>query len=90
MRGLTLNLASIHQTEYPRGFSEVGETKQLLIAIVASSFLFSDDCPSYVIHRFEKNIKRCFYFNFSSSVFTCLFDNFYNIFRVWVFIYFYI
>ncbi|AUC16520.1 hypothetical protein BTO06_15780 [Tenacibaculum sp. SZ-18] len=38
MRGLVLNFASTHQTENPRGFSEVGENKQLLIAIVASSF----------------------------------------------------
>ncbi|MAQ39629.1 MAG: hypothetical protein CMH15_01010 [Mesonia sp.] len=35
MRGLSLNFASTHQTENPRGFSEVGENKQLLIAIVA-------------------------------------------------------
>ncbi|MDC6391167.1 hypothetical protein PP182_20950, partial [Maribacter sp. PR1] len=34
MRGLALNFASTHQTENPRGFSEVGENKQLLIAIV--------------------------------------------------------
>ena len=34
MRGLALNFASTHQTENPQGFSEVGENKQLLIAIV--------------------------------------------------------
>jgi len=34
LRGLALNLASTHQTENSRGFSEVGENKQLLIAIV--------------------------------------------------------
>ncbi|MDC6389904.1 hypothetical protein PP182_14495, partial [Maribacter sp. PR1] len=34
MRGLALNFASTHQTENPRGFSEVGENKQLFIAIV--------------------------------------------------------
>jgi len=34
LRGLALNFASTHQTENPRGFSEVGENKQLLIAIV--------------------------------------------------------
>ncbi|ARN77491.1 hypothetical protein BST97_05555 [Nonlabens spongiae] len=38
MRGLALNFASTHQTENPRGFSEVGENKQLLIAIVVVSF----------------------------------------------------
>ncbi|APY06868.1 hypothetical protein BWZ20_00510 [Winogradskyella sp. J14-2] len=38
MRGLALNFASTHQAENPLGFSEVGENKQLLIAIVASSF----------------------------------------------------
>jgi hypothetical protein len=40
LRGLVLNFASTHQTENPRGFSEVGENKQLLIAIVGKSFLF--------------------------------------------------
>ncbi|HIB36819.1 MAG TPA: hypothetical protein EYO36_04515 [Mesonia sp.] len=39
MRGLALNFASTHRTENPRGFSEVGENKQLLIAIVGISFL---------------------------------------------------
>ncbi len=38
LRGLALNFASTHQTENPCGFSEVGENKQLLIAIVVSSF----------------------------------------------------
>ena len=40
LRGLALNFASTHQTENPRGFSEVVENKQLLIAIVVRSFLF--------------------------------------------------
>ena len=40
LRELALNFASTHQTENPRGFSEVGENKQLLIAIVVCSFLF--------------------------------------------------
>jgi len=39
LRGLALNLASTHQAENPRRFSEVGENKQLLIAIVGGSFL---------------------------------------------------
>ncbi|RNC86443.1 MAG: hypothetical protein ED556_09130 [Winogradskyella sp.] len=38
MRGFVLNFASTHQTENPRGFSEVGENKQLLIAIVSCSY----------------------------------------------------
>ncbi|OZV66252.1 hypothetical protein CA834_14520 [Winogradskyella aurantia] len=38
MRGLALNFASTHKTENPRGFSEVGENKQLLIAIVVHRF----------------------------------------------------
>jgi len=38
LRGLVLNFASTHQTENPRGFSEVGENKQLLIAIVVKRF----------------------------------------------------
>jgi len=42
LRGLALNFASTQQTENPRGFSEVGENKQLLIAIVvASAFYFN-------------------------------------------------
>jgi len=40
LRGLARNLASTHRTENPRGFSEVSENKQLLIAIVGSSFYF--------------------------------------------------
>ncbi|APX99743.1 hypothetical protein BWR22_05270 [Lacinutrix venerupis] len=40
MRGLALNFVSTHQTENPRGFSEVGENKQLLIAIVGHSYFF--------------------------------------------------
>jgi len=39
LRGLALNFTSKHQTENPGGFSEVGESKQLLIAIVGNSFL---------------------------------------------------
>jgi len=37
LRGLAINFASTHQTENPLGFSEVGENKQLLIAIVSKS-----------------------------------------------------
>src|SRR5690606_25165830 len=37
--GLALNFASTHQTENPRGFSEVVENKQLLIAIVGKRYL---------------------------------------------------
>ncbi|PRX57504.1 hypothetical protein CLV81_1509 [Flagellimonas meridianipacifica] len=36
---LAVNFISTHQTENPRGFSEVGENKQLLIAIVVCSFI---------------------------------------------------
>ncbi len=39
-RGLALNFASTHQTENPRGFSEVGENQQLLIAIVGHSVFY--------------------------------------------------
>jgi len=35
---LPAGFASTHQTENLRGFSEVGENKQLLIAIVVASF----------------------------------------------------
>jgi hypothetical protein len=41
LRGLALNFASTHQAENPRGFSEVGENKQLLIANVGVSFYFT-------------------------------------------------
>ncbi|GFD96350.1 hypothetical protein KUL154_50830 [Alteromonas sp. KUL154] len=37
MRGLALNFESMHQAENPRGFSEVGDNKQLLITIVVHS-----------------------------------------------------
>jgi len=43
LRGLALNFASTHQTENPRGFSEVGENKQLLIAIVVVSLFILYD-----------------------------------------------
>jgi len=36
LRGIALNLTSIHQAENPREFSEAGENKQLLIAIVVA------------------------------------------------------
>jgi len=42
LRGLALNFASTRQTENPRGFSEAGKNKQLLIAIVVNSFIFLD------------------------------------------------
>ena len=43
---LALNFASTHQTENPRGFSEVGENMQLLIAIVVRSYFYLDLCTS--------------------------------------------
>ncbi|MAT56279.1 MAG: hypothetical protein CMN32_17550 [Saprospirales bacterium] len=56
MRGLALNLASTHQTENPRGFSEVDENKQLLIAIVGGSFLFF--IGRYVFNYFYNLVRR--------------------------------
>ena len=38
LRGLALNFVSTHQAENSRGFSEVGENQQLLIAIVVERF----------------------------------------------------
>jgi hypothetical protein len=38
LRGLAHNFASTYQAENPRGFSEAGENKQLLIAIVVQRF----------------------------------------------------
>jgi len=38
LRDLAVSFTSTHQTENPQGFSEVGENKQLLIAIVVLSF----------------------------------------------------
>ncbi|MEZ7496844.1 hypothetical protein QO206_15215 [Leeuwenhoekiella aequorea] len=40
LRGLTLTFASTRQAENPRGFSEVGRNKQLLIAIVSNRFSY--------------------------------------------------
>tara|TARA_R110002049_G_scaffold206269_1_gene376772 strand:- start:10399 stop:10539 length:141 start_codon:yes stop_codon:yes gene_type:complete len=40
LRGLALNFASTHQAENPRGFSKVGENKELLMAIVVRSYFF--------------------------------------------------
>jgi hypothetical protein len=42
---LALNFASTHQTENPRGFSEVGENKQLLIAIVVQRYMYFEQYP---------------------------------------------
>jgi hypothetical protein len=39
LRGLALNFASTQQTENAQGFSEIGQNKQLFIAIV---------CPVWV------------------------------------------
>lgn len=36
MRGLAFNFASTYQAENPRGFSQVGKNKQLLIGIVCA------------------------------------------------------
>ncbi|PTM05729.1 MAG: hypothetical protein DA405_02650 [Bacteroidetes bacterium] len=55
MRGLTLNFTSTHQIENPRGFSEVGENKQLLIAIVGKSLFFN---LSYYRLPFRKDDKN--------------------------------
>jgi len=50
LRGLVFNLASTHQAENPRGFSEVGEDKQLLIAIVVC-FAFFANYPIYFLEQ---------------------------------------
>ena len=52
LRGLTRNLANKNRIENPRGFSEVGENKQLLIAIVVHSF--------YISLRINSNLKGTF------------------------------
>jgi hypothetical protein len=49
LRGLAVNFTNTHQTENPRGFSEVGENKQLLIAIVVLSYFI------YNIHFLGQN-----------------------------------
>jgi hypothetical protein len=54
LRGLALNFASTHQTENPRGFSEVVENKQLLIAIVVTSFFNN---LKFVLHFHFRNIQ---------------------------------
>jgi len=40
LRGLALNFAVTHQIENPRGFSEVGDNKQLRMAIVMLSLFY--------------------------------------------------
>ncbi|APY09529.1 hypothetical protein BWZ20_15015 [Winogradskyella sp. J14-2] len=63
MRGLAINFASTHQTENPRGFSEVGENQQLLIAIVGNSFY-------YFFFSFKCILSfNYFVFNFFSKLF---------------------
>ncbi|RYH73053.1 hypothetical protein EVU94_10275 [Flavobacteriaceae bacterium 144Ye] len=62
LRGLALNFASTHQTENPRGFSEVVENKQLLIAIVTKSYFFiifrlSDVLLSNIFTRYTPFVK---------------------------------
>ncbi|ARN77384.1 hypothetical protein BST97_04970 [Nonlabens spongiae] len=50
MRDLAINFESTHQTENPRGFSEVGENKQLLIAIVVVRYyIFSSSIRSNIL-----------------------------------------
>ncbi|MAZ72727.1 MAG: hypothetical protein CMC70_06235 [Flavobacteriaceae bacterium] len=46
---LALNFASTHQAENPRGFSEVSENKQLLIAIVVLSTFNSASSKGHLI-----------------------------------------
>jgi hypothetical protein len=53
LRGLALNFANTHQTENPQGFSEVGENKQLLIAIVGGSFFTFLNAFAYGLWRFR-------------------------------------
>ena len=55
LRGLALNFTSTHQTENPRGFSEVGENKQLLIAIVVCSYFFINSVNGRISIEFDSN-----------------------------------
>jgi len=57
LRGLALNFASTHQAENQQGFSEVGENKQLLIAIVGSC-LYSFSTFSGVITSLFFSLKN--------------------------------
>ncbi|PQJ18727.1 hypothetical protein BSU00_12625 [Tenacibaculum sp. SG-28] len=54
MRVLVFNFASTHQTENPCGFLEVDENKQLLIAIVVTSILFSSQFGFDFPHLFNE------------------------------------
>ncbi|PSG87310.1 hypothetical protein C7H52_11190 [Aurantibacter aestuarii] len=61
MRDLALNFTSTHQAENPRGFSEVGENKQLLIAIVVRwlfIFLCSNISVLLVRQIFQLHISK--------------------------------
>lgn len=59
LHGLVLNFASTHQIENPLGFSEVGNNKQLLIAIVGISVYLSIFCIS-IINRSEPSADLVF------------------------------
>ncbi|MAX71895.1 MAG: hypothetical protein CMC76_12495 [Flavobacteriaceae bacterium] len=69
MRGLAVNFASTHQTENPRGFSEVGENKQLLIAIVSIRFYFLWNYVKFCRSVFVEYCGHYFFSNFSRFVF---------------------
>ncbi|RCS28516.1 hypothetical protein DUT90_00180 [Polaribacter sp. WD7] len=53
MRGLALNFANRHQTENPRRFSEVGENKQLHIAIVTTRYFSSTVNDLRLVLKFQ-------------------------------------
>jgi len=56
LRVLAINFASTHQAENPRGFSEVGENQQLLIAIVLVAQLLK-----YTKKKLHKNYRFCIF-----------------------------
>lgn len=56
--GTALDLASTYQMENPQGFSEVGENKQLLIAIVVTSnYLFVNESILALISTISSGIQ---------------------------------
>jgi hypothetical protein len=66
LRGLAVNLASTHQTENPHGFSEVGENKQLLIAIVVKRYFSTSSFFKMLLNQIIEASPSLIIMSFSS------------------------
>lgn len=63
---LARNSASTHQTENPQGYIEVGEKKELLIAIVLAGFILSNlqffSIPQFPVFFFQSLLEAIVYY----------------------------